>query len=230
MVAAVGQAVLLGIVLTLAALPMVLITLVLATKRPPSVSRGFLGGWLLGLAVVGGVVIAVVDVAEQGNSSPRWVSWLKIALGAILLTLAARKWSRRRPDDAAPEIPTWMSAVDSLTARKAFGLAFLLAAANPKNVVIVVSAATVIADATSRPLEQLVALAVFVVVASLGVAAPAIVRRALGDRSGPVLEAADGWMTKNSAIITLRRAADTWRGPDRQRSSRYLSNAPLVSS
>ncbi|HST65791.1 MAG TPA: GAP family protein, partial [Mycobacteriales bacterium] len=45
------------------------------------------------------------------------------------------------------------------------------------------------------------ALAVFVLVGSLGLAAPALARRALGDRSGPVLDAADRWMARNSAQI-----------------------------
>jgi hypothetical protein len=38
--AAIGEAVIIGVVLVLAALPVVLITLVLATSRPPGVSRG----------------------------------------------------------------------------------------------------------------------------------------------------------------------------------------------
>jgi threonine/homoserine/homoserine lactone efflux protein len=146
-------------------------------------------------------VISLVDLAEQGGSSPRWVGWLKIVLGALLVALAVRKWLARPRDGSAPDTPKWMSTVHALDATKAFGLAFVLAAANPKNLVIVASAATVIAEATSRPWEQLVALLVFVMVAGAGVAAPAVVRRALGRRSGPVLASADAWMTRHSAVI-----------------------------
>ena len=73
-----------------------------------------------------------------------------------------------------PEMPGRMAAVGSVDAGRAFGRAFLLAAANPKNRALVVSGATVIADATSVVAEQVVALAVFVVVGSLGVATPAV--------------------------------------------------------
>lgn len=201
MLAAIGQSALIAVALVLAALPMVLITVVIVTKRPLSVSVGFIGGWMLGLALVGAVVIVVVDMAPPDGPSPRWVGFAKCALGVLLLALAVRKWSARPRDGSAPDIPKWMSAVESVTARKAVGLAFLLAAANPKNVLFVVSAATVIVDSTSRVPEQAVALAVFVVVASLGVAAPAIVHLVLGDRSGLVLAAADRWMTRNSAVI-----------------------------
>ncbi len=102
----------------------------------------------------------------------------------------------------APEMPKWMAAVASVNAGKAFVLAFLLAAADPKNLALDISGATVIADTTSVPGERFVALAVFVVVASLGVAAPAVVRLMLKERSGPALAAADRWMTRNSAVIT----------------------------
>lgn len=198
---AVGAAAIAAVALLLAALPVVLVTLVLATKRPASVSRAFLGGWTLGLAVVGGAVIAFVDLSEPGGPSPRWVGTAKVVLGVLLLALAARKWSARPRDGGAPDIPKWMAAVESLTTAKAFGLAFLMAAANPKNVVITAASAIAIADATARVFDQIVALTVFVVVGSLGLATPAIVRRALGDRSAPVLDAADRWMARNSAAV-----------------------------
>lgn len=198
---AVGESLTAGVALLLAALPMVLITLVLATRRPAGVSRAFLAGWMVGLAVVGGVVVAVVDVAEPGGPSPRWAGWVKVVLAVLLLALAVRKWSGRPRDGRVPDIPGWVAVVESLTGGKAFGLAFLMAAANPKNVVITVSAAVSISDATSRVADQVVALAVFVVVGSLGLAAPALLRRMLGDRSGPVLEATDRWMARNSAPI-----------------------------
>jgi threonine/homoserine/homoserine lactone efflux protein len=198
---AVGESLIAGVALLFAALPMVLVTLILATRRPAGVSLAFLGGWMLGLAVVGGAVLAVVDVAEPGGPPPRWVGFVKVVLAVLLLALAVRKWSARPRDGRTPDIPKWMAAVESLTAARAFGLAFLTAAANPKNVVITVSAAVAVADATSRLTDQIIALAVFVVVGSLGLAAPAVVLRALGDRSGPALAAADRWMARNSALV-----------------------------
>ena len=62
-------------------------------------------------------------------------------------------------------------------------------------------AAAVIADATPRVHEQFAALIVFVVVASLGVAAPVIIRGVLGARSDRLLAVADEWMTRYNAVI-----------------------------
>jgi threonine/homoserine/homoserine lactone efflux protein len=199
--AAIGQSLVVAVALILATLPTVLVTLVLETKRPGLVSNSFIGGWVVGLAVAGGVVIAVGDVVNLAGPPPGWLSYVEIALGALLLVLAIRKWRGRARSGDVPETPKWMASIDSMKPARAFGLAFLMASVNPKNLVIVASGATVIVDATSRPLEQLVALVLFVVVGSLGIAAPAILRQVFGERSAPALDAADRWMTRHSALV-----------------------------
>jgi hypothetical protein len=130
MLAAIGESLPIAVGLLLAAIPMVLITLILATKRPASVSWAFLGGWMLGLAVAGSIVITVLDVVELSGAPPRWAGYVKIVLGALLLLLALKKglgWVRSVD---APEMPKWMAAVASVNAGKAFVLAFLLASAS----------------------------------------------------------------------------------------------------
>lgn len=201
MVGAIGQSLPVAVGLLLAAAPMVILAVVLVTKRPLSVSYAFLGGWVLGLIVVGGIVLAAADAITLTGEPPWWAGSLKLVLGAVLVFMAVRKWSGRpRPGDE-PKVPKWMAAADTMTAGKAFGLGFVLAAANPKNLVLVVAGAAVIADATPRVHEQVVALIVFVVVASLGLAAPVIVRGVLGARSDRLLAVTDEWMTRNNAVI-----------------------------
>jgi hypothetical protein len=46
-----------------------------------------------------------------------------------------------------------------------------------------------------------VALVVFVLIASLGVAAPVVIYFALGERAGPLLERLKGWLAHNNAVI-----------------------------
>ena len=190
-----------AVALALAALPIVLIPLALATNRPPRVARAFLAGWLLGVLAVGAVVIALADVIVRPEQHPQWLSVVKVGLGVALLALAARKFLSRPRGDADPEPAKWMTAVSTMQPRRAFSMALLLAALNPTNLLLVVSGATVIADATYRPLEQTVALVVFAVVGSTGVAIPVVLPLILGDRADPVLAATNRWMTRNSAVI-----------------------------
>jgi threonine/homoserine/homoserine lactone efflux protein len=105
-----------------------------------------------------------------------------------------------------------------MTAAKAFVLALPLPSVNPKHLVMVVAGATVIADATARVHEQVIALVVFVVVASLGVAAPAVVGRVLGDRSAPVLAPASRYgrvaePVRISWLVPGRRSVGNSAGP-----------------
>jgi threonine/homoserine/homoserine lactone efflux protein len=200
--AAIGQSFPIAVGFVFAAAPMVIIAVLLVIKRPAKVTGAFLAGWVLGLAVVGGIVILVADLVTLAKEPAWWASCIKIALGIVLFVLAIRKWRARPRGGDEPTVPKWMAAADTMTAGKAFVVALLLAAVNPKHLVMMIAGATVIADATARMHEQVIALAVFVVVASLGVAAPAIISLVLGDRSAAVLAATDRWMTANNAVIT----------------------------
>ncbi|MGS0686443.1 GAP family protein [Nakamurella sp. GG22] len=207
----------LAVGLALAALPIVLIPLALATNRPAGAARAFLFGWLLGVLGVGAVVIAVADLIVRPEEHPQWLSWVKVAVGVALLALAARKWLSRTPAGTEPEPAKWMSSVATMTAGKAFRVALLLACLNPKNLLLVVGGATVIADATYRPLEQAVALLVFAVVGSIGVAVPVVLPLLLGKRAEPVLAGANRWMTRQSttivaAVLLVLGALLVWNG------------------
>jgi hypothetical protein len=147
------------------------------------------------------VVIALVDVLVLPTGNAEWFGYVKIVLGLLLVALAVRRWLGRPRDGADPDVPGWLASIGSMTAGKAFGLAFLLGAVNPKNTVLVVSGATAIAEATPVPAQQTVGLIVFALVGSVGVGAPLAVTVAMGDRAGSVLAAADRWMTRQSTTI-----------------------------
>ena len=201
MLAAILTALPLALALVLAALPVVLIPTALAAKRPMRVTGSFLAGWVSALLTVGTVVIALVDVLVLPTGNAAWFGYAKIVLGLLLVALAVRRWLGRPRDGADPDVPGWLAGIGSMTAGKAFGLAFLLGAVNPKNTVLVVSGATAIAEATPVPAQQAVGLIVFALVGSVGVGAPLAVTVAMGDRAGSVLAAADRWMTRQSTTI-----------------------------
>jgi hypothetical protein len=201
MLTALLAAVPLGLGLLLAALPVVLVPVALASKRPPGVAGAFLAGWLLGILLVGGVVIALADIIVLPSGNSQWFSYAKIVLGLLLVALGVKKWTERPRAGQTPTVPGWLAGIDSMSGAKAFGLALLLATLNPKNLVLTVTGALAIAEVTPVPAQQVVALLVFVVVGSLGVAAPVVVTVLLADRSDRVLAAADAWMTRQSTVI-----------------------------
>ena len=98
-------------------------------------------------------------------------------------------------------MPTWMQAIDRFRAPKAAGFAVLLSAVNPKNLLLVVGAAAAISQTGASTGSQAVALAVFVLVGTLGPGAPVAIYFALGKRSKQVLDELRVWMAHNDAAI-----------------------------
>jgi hypothetical protein len=126
------------------------------------------------------------------------VSVLELVLGGALLALAVRQWRGRH---AEHETPKWMRAIDAFTPVKALGMAVVLSAVNPKNLLLTVGAAAAIAQTGIPGGEQAVALAVFVVIGALGVGAPVVIYFALGERSRELLDHLRSWMAANNTAI-----------------------------
>jgi len=184
-------------------MPIVAMVLMLITPRAKPNGFSFLAGWVVGVAALGAVVLAVAGPSNPtDNGMPAtWTSWLKLVLGLLLVALAVKEW-RARPaagDDIA--MPKWMSALDDFTPVKASGMAVVLAAVNPKNLLLIVGGATVVAQTQISGVEQAVAWAVFTVIATVGVAFPMGIYLFMGDRAAGTLDGLKNWMARNNTAV-----------------------------
>ena len=94
--------------------------LMLLSKRAGSTNAGFAVGWLLGIfiATVFFVILSsAVSTSDDGPSAT--VSWIKLALGVLLLAVGVKQWRGRSGEH---ETPKWMQAIDEMTAVKGLGL------------------------------------------------------------------------------------------------------------
>ena len=200
---AVGLSLPVAVGVLISPMPIVAVVLMLVSQRARANGLAFLAGWVVGIAVVGTVVVLLVGGAmeDDGSGPPTWASILKLVLGVLLLLLAVKQWTGRPADGETAPTPGWMSAIDSFTPVKAFGLAAGLGAVNPKNLLLVVAGATTIAQAAPERGQQLGALAVFVVVASLGVASPVVVYLSMGTRAAQILQRLKTWLIANNATV-----------------------------
>ncbi|MFJ9390090.1 GAP family protein [Nocardioides sp. NPDC101246] len=202
---AIGESLPIAVGVLISPMPIVALVLMLVSRRAGSNGAAFVAGWLSGIFVLGTLVALLVGAAGSGDAdTPTWASLLKIVLGALLLLLAVRSW-RGRPAAGEPApTPSWMSALDEFNAFKAFGTGVLLGSVNPKNLLLVVSAASTIATATAVTGERIVAMAVFTFVASLGVLVPFGIYLMAGERAARMLEGIKAWMiAHNAAIMTV---------------------------
>lgn len=200
---AIGQVLSLGVGVALSPIPIIGVVLMLATPRARQNGLAFVLGWIAGLAGAGTIVLLVSSGADasEGGGPTDWVSVLKVILGLLLLAVALKQWrGRPRPGEEAT-MPKWMQTIDQFQPPKAAGLALLLSAVNPKNLLLVVAAAASIAQTGTSAGDQAVALAVFVAIGTLGPGAPVAIYFAMGERSKRLLDELRAWMAHNNAVI-----------------------------
>jgi len=100
--------------IALSPIPIIAVVLMLTSRRAKVNGPVFVLGWLLGLGVVGTIVLALAGPAgpSESGSPATWVSWVKIALGVLLLLVAARQFRSRPHGDEQPHMPKWMATID----------------------------------------------------------------------------------------------------------------------
>jgi threonine/homoserine/homoserine lactone efflux protein len=94
-----------------------------------------------------------------------------------------------------------MSTIDGFTAPKSFGLAFVLAAVNPKNLGLTIAAMVAVGSAGLETGEEYVVLAVFVLLASLTVLVPVAFYLILGSRAEAKLSVMKDWLVANNNTV-----------------------------
>ena len=203
---AIGQVLSLGVGVALSPVPIIAVVLMLATPRARSNGPAFVLGWVLGLGLLGTIVLLVSSGADANaaDGPATWVSVLELLLGLLLVAVAVKQWRDRPRGDAEPKLPTWMRKIDRFTPGRALGVAVAFAAVNPKNTLLAIGAATAIAGTGASTGAQAVALAVFVVIATLGVGTPVAIYFALGERSRELLDELKTWLGRhNNAIMAV---------------------------
>lgn len=199
---AIGESLPIAVGVLVSPMPIVALVLMLVSRHARSNGTAFVAGWLAGIFVLGTIVALLVGAAGSGYAdTPTWAALLKIVLGALLLVLALRSWQGRPDEGESAATPKWMAALDEFDALKAFGTGVLLGSVNPKNLLLVVSAGSTIGTATSVNGERIVAMAVFTVIASLGVLVPFGIYLVAGERAAQLLESIKAWMIANNAAI-----------------------------
>ena len=200
---AIGQSLPFAIGIALSPFPIIGVVLMLSTPRARQNGPAFVLGWIVGLALAGGLMLLVSGGADasEGGGPADWVNVLKLVLGIALLAIALKQWrGRPRPGEEAA-LPKWMTTVDHFHAPRAAEFAVLLSAVNPKNLVLVLGGAAAIAQTGISSGEQAIALGVFIAVATLGPGLPVAIYFAMGERSKRLLEELRTWMAQNNAAI-----------------------------
>jgi threonine/homoserine/homoserine lactone efflux protein len=200
---AIGQVLPFAVGVAISPMPVVAMVLMLITPQARANGVTFVLGWMLGIAVAGAILLSVAspaDASDEGAPAD-WVSWLKLALGVLLVLVAVKEWKARPAPGVEAPMPKWMSALDGIRPVKAGGLAILLGTINPKNLLLIVGGAAAVAQTGVSAGDQTVAWIVFTLIATIGVAAPLVVYFAMDHRAPAILEELKDWMARNNTAV-----------------------------
>lgn len=190
----------LPLAIAIAASPFTIIPaiLMLFTPRARATSLAFLASWLVALAVGATAFVLLASLIEGFEETPTWLAWTRVVLGAVLIVLGIKQWLARRTPKPTP---AWMQRIESATPRRAVRIAFVLAYANPKVLLLTMAAGLSIGAAELSGGSAALAIAVFTGVAAISVAVPVLLYAVLGERMlGPLTRVRD-WLERNNAVI-----------------------------
>ena len=198
----IGEILPLAVGIAISPIPIIAAILMLLSPKAKGTSLGFLFGWLVGIIAAIVIFTLLSSVLPQPADGPSTVAGvIKIVLGALLLLLAVKQWRSRPAEGERAALPKWMAAIDTMTPAKALVLGFLLAAVNPKNLLLAASAGLVVGGASLSLGQTIAVIAVFTVIAASTVLGPVIAYLAASAKMAEPLERLREWLVDNNAAI-----------------------------
>lgn len=198
----IGQIITMAVAVLISPLPIAAEIVLLFSARPKPNAAAYGGGFVLGVGLALGALTAVAATQDlsPGSDGATWVAWLRIALGAALVVAGVRRFLSR-PAPGTAGTPKWMDGIASFSPGRSFVVGLGIGALNPKNLVVGLAAAVVIAAGGLSTGEGVATIVAYALFASLGVLAPLVVAVAMGPRADEVLEAWRSWLVANNAAV-----------------------------
>ncbi len=189
----------LALVIALSPLSIIPAVLVLQAPRPRPTGLAFLGGWLLGLAVLTAIFVAASGaLGGLHKSPPTWASWLRVVLGSGLIAFGIYRWLTRH---GHTESPKWMRSFATITPRRAGITGLVLVVVRLEVLILCAAAGLAIGSSGLGVTADWIIAAVFVAVAASSVAIPVLAYAGAGHRLDDPMARLKNWMEQNNAAL-----------------------------
>lgn len=204
-----------GVVLSpLAIMALVAVLLSLNARRN---GVAYLLGWIVAVLLVLAVsfwVFTALEVTDPGLP-PAWVPVIRLVIGAFLLVAAVFVYRRGHakvlqmaaatsPIDvvnAAPQLPGWLTAVETFTPVRSFLLGLGIFILNPVDASCAVLAALDIRLASLTAGSTLTVLIGFAVIGILPIAIPVVFALVRGRAAQPLLDRTRSWIAGHTSVL-----------------------------
>ncbi|OBA30462.1 hypothetical protein A5766_15500 [Gordonia sp. 852002-51296_SCH5728562-b] len=118
--------------LLMASAPLVMVSMALVIRRSVGAGWSFLLGWILGLVIVCGVVVAVADLVSLAGETGTVGGVVGVVVGVILLGLGVWKWYGEWRNPNKGDVPSWYESIERMRGSTVFAFGIGMAALNPK--------------------------------------------------------------------------------------------------
>jgi len=201
---AIGSLLPAAVAVAISPIPIIAVIVMLGTPKAKVNGPAFGVGWIVGLSAVSTIVLLVtngVGASDPDSGASTGGNTFQLVLGVVLLALAAKQWRKRPAAGEEAEMPKWMDGVDHFAPPMAAGMGVLLSAVNPKNLILAMSAGAAIGQAGLSGGEDVIAIAVFVVIGSVTVVGAVLFYLVGGARSESALASMKSFMATHNAVI-----------------------------
>ncbi len=183
--------------------PIIAIILMLVTPKARTNGGSFAAGFVLGLAVVCTVAVALAGGSDfsSGSGPTKTVGVIKLLLGLLLLFAAFRQWRARPRPGEAPTMPKWLNSIDRFTPVRSFAVGAALSAINPKNLALSLAAGLSIAQAGLSTGQEAATIVIYVLLGGATILGPLVVYLAMGRRAVEILGGWRTWLADNNAAV-----------------------------
>ena len=203
MLTVLGDVLPLAVGIAISPIPVIAVVLMLLSPNARGASIGFTIGWVIGIASATAlftVLASILPHSDPGRTAPI-AGAITVVLGLLSIVLSLQQLRSRAAQDEDPQLPTWMSAVDSVTVGKSIGLGVLLAALNPKNLIMAVGAGITIGSTALDTGPRIATIAIFTAAAAVSVLVPVVAYLVRPQTMGTALDRLRGWLVINNATV-----------------------------
>jgi Sap, sulfolipid-1-addressing protein len=192
----------LAIAIAVSPVPIVAIVLMLVADDARGNALACLAGWALSLVALATLAAVLgLDIGGSGGSA----AVAQLVLAGILVVLIVVELHQRRREAGAP--PRWLRLLDGMRPGRAFAFGIGIVVLNAKDGSLTLAAGGKLAGTDASLPAAAVALALFVVVASAGLAVPIILRFTFSDRATPWLHRTHAWLERHGSTAVLATLA-----------------------
>lgn len=182
--------------------PIVGLILILLSKKAKSNSIFYMLGWIIGNTAVFIISMLLIGgtIGNQGDPSLT-KQIILFVLGGLLILLAVKEFLQRPKGNEEPKTPGWFAKMSNIKPLGAAGFGVILSAANPKNLLLGVTAGVSVGALSLNASDTILTTVIYVLLASCSIWIPTLVFLFVGDHIKHALDEMREWLIKHNSVI-----------------------------